>query len=113
MFSTNPLESAPKLVYGTCVAAVRASDASTPANRFDMNGHLQAVGRDARGRKQDRYHTQYREVRDQAKFSRMVAFGTVFAIIRRQVEKGLRRPGLPRRKCSLPWFACWRRASSA
>src|ERR1700735_1143556 len=45
------------------------------------NGHLQAVGRDARGRKQYRYHAHYREVRDQAKFSRMVAFGTVLAVI--------------------------------
>ena len=62
------------------------------------NGHLQAVGRDARGRKQYRYHAHYREVRDQAKFSRMVAFGTVLAIIRRQVEKDLRRPGLPKDK---------------
>jgi DNA topoisomerase I len=62
------------------------------------NGHLQAVGRDARGRKQYRYHAHYREVRDQAKFSRVVAFGTVLAIIRRQVEKDLRRPGLPKEK---------------
>src|SRR5690349_17869637 len=37
-------------------------------------GHLQAVGRDARGRKQYRYHPRYREVRDQAKFSRMIGF---------------------------------------
>jgi DNA topoisomerase-1 len=62
------------------------------------NGHLQAVGRDARGRKQYRYHAQYRAVRDQAKFSRMVAFGAVLAIIRRQVEKDLHRPGLPKDK---------------
>jgi DNA topoisomerase-1 len=62
------------------------------------NGHLQAAGRDARGRKQYRYHPHYREVRDQAKFSRMVAFGTVLAIIRRQVEKDLRRPVLPKEK---------------
>ena len=44
------------------------------------NGHLQAVGWDARGRKQYRYHPRYREVRDQTKFSRMIAFGTVLAI---------------------------------
>jgi len=62
------------------------------------NGHLQAVGVDARGRKQYRYHPRYRAVRDQAKFSRMIAFGTVMAIIRRQVEKDLRRPGLPKAK---------------
>ena len=62
------------------------------------NGHLQAVGIDARGRRQYRYHTRYRAVRDQAKFSRMIAFGTVLAIIRRRVEKDLRRPGLTREK---------------
>lgn len=62
------------------------------------NGHLQAVGWDARGRKQYRYHARYREVRDQAKFSRMIAFGTVLAIIRRQVQRDLGRPGLPKQK---------------
>ncbi|HWD00621.1 MAG TPA: hypothetical protein VG456_27885 [Candidatus Sulfopaludibacter sp.] len=61
-------------------------------------GHLQAVGIDARGRKQYRYHPRYRAVRDQAKFSRMIAFGAVLAIIRRQVEKDLRRSGLPKEK---------------
>ena len=50
------------------------------------SGHLQAVGRDARGRKQYRYHARYRMVRDQAKFSRMLAFGAVLANIRRQVR---------------------------
>src|SRR5579871_2856446 len=45
------------------------------------NGHLQAVGVDARGRKQYRYHPRYRAVRDQAKFSRMIAFGTILAVI--------------------------------
>jgi DNA topoisomerase I len=62
------------------------------------NGHLQAVGRDARGRKQYRYHPRYREVRDQAKFSRMIAFGAVLAKLRRQVRRDLRRSGLPRQK---------------
>lgn len=62
------------------------------------NGHLQAVGRDARGRKQYRYHPRYREVRDQAKFSRMIAFGAVLAIIRRRVQQDLQRPGLPKEK---------------
>ena len=61
-------------------------------------GHIQAVGWDARGRKQYRYHAHYREVRDKAKFSRMIAFGTVLADIRRQVAKDLRRRGLPRDK---------------
>lgn len=62
------------------------------------NGHLQAVGIDARGRKQYRYHARYRAVRDQAKFSRMIAFGTVLAIIRRRVEKDLRRTALSKEK---------------
>src|SRR5207248_1796020 len=62
------------------------------------NGHLQAVGRDAKGRKQYRYHPHYREVRDQAKFSRMIAFGTILAVIRRQVEQDLQLQGLPKEK---------------
>jgi DNA topoisomerase I len=62
------------------------------------NGHLQAVGRDARGRKQYRYHPHYREVRDQTKFSRMIAFGAALAAIRRQVRRDLRRSGLPKQK---------------
>jgi DNA topoisomerase-1 len=43
----------------------------------EANGHIQAVGRDARGRKQYRYHARYREVRDETKFGRMLAFGGV------------------------------------
>jgi DNA topoisomerase-1 len=62
------------------------------------HGHLQAAGWDARGRKQCRYHARDREVRDQAKFSRMIAFGTVLAKIRRQVQRDLRRRGLPKEK---------------
>jgi DNA topoisomerase I len=62
------------------------------------NGHLQATGRDARGRKQYRYHPSYRATRDQAKFSRMIAFGAVLARIRRRVEHDIRRRALPREK---------------
>jgi DNA topoisomerase-1 len=62
------------------------------------NGHLQAVGWDAKGRKQYRYHPLYRAIRDQAKFSRMIAFGTVLALIRRHVEHDLNRRGLPKEK---------------
>ena len=62
------------------------------------NGHLQAFGWDAKGRKQYRYHPRYRATRDQAKFSRLIAFGTVLALIRRAVERDLVRPGLPKRK---------------
>jgi DNA topoisomerase-1 len=64
-------------------------------NRF---GHLQAVGWDAKGRKQYRYHPLYREVRDQVKYSRMIAFGTVLAVIRQRVARDLRRHGLCREK---------------
>jgi DNA topoisomerase-1 len=62
------------------------------------HGHLQAVGRDAKGRKQYRYHPHYREVRDQTKFGRMLAFGAALRKIRRHVTRDLHRPGLPREK---------------
>src|SRR5581483_5317028 len=61
-------------------------------------GHLQAYGWDARGRKQYRYHPHYRATRDQAKFSRMIAFGTVLALIRRRVREYLKLRGLPKEK---------------
>jgi len=61
-------------------------------------GHLQAVGWDVKGRKQYRYHPLYREVRDQVKYSRLIAFGTMLAVIRKRVEHDLRRPGLCREK---------------
>lgn len=61
-------------------------------------GHLQAVGRDARGRKQYRYHPLYRQHRDRTKFEHMIAFGRALPRIRRQVSKDLRLPGLPRNK---------------
>ena len=64
----------------------------------DPRGHLQAVGRDARGRKQYRYHARWREVRDEAKYGRMLAFGKVLPAIRAQVGRDLGLPGLPRRK---------------
>ena len=62
------------------------------------NGHLQAVGRDAKGRKQYRYHAGYRSARDEAKFGRLVAFGKALPRIRRIVARDMARPGLPRRK---------------
>src|SRR3954469_2228364 len=61
-------------------------------------GHLQEVGRDARGRKQYRYHPDYREVRDQTKFGRMPAFGAALRKIRLRVSRDLRLPGLPKEK---------------
>lgn len=64
----------------------------------DPRGHLQATGRDARGRKQYRYHAKFRETRDETKFGRMVAFGEALPTIRARVDEDLRRPGLPREK---------------
>src|SRR3954464_7813597 len=62
------------------------------------NGHLQATGRDARGRKQYRYHPKWREVRDETKFGRMLAFSEALPRIRARVERDLSLPGLPREK---------------
>ncbi|ULP28442.1 MULTISPECIES: DNA topoisomerase IB [Leptolyngbya] len=62
------------------------------------NGHLQATGRDAKGRKQYRYHPLWRAIRDQNKFSRMIAFSQALPDIRRRLEKDLALPGLPKQK---------------
>ena len=62
------------------------------------NGHLQATGRDARGRKQNRYHPRWREVRDETKYHRMMLFGAALPAIRTRVEDDLSLPGLPREK---------------
>ena len=62
------------------------------------NGHIQATGRDARGRKQYRYHDRWREVRDENKFDRMIGFGKALSKIRRRVRKDMALPGLPRNK---------------
>jgi DNA topoisomerase-1 len=64
----------------------------------DPNGHLQATGRDARGRKVYRYHPRYRQRRESAKFERLVAFARALPAIRRRVDRDLRRHGLPREK---------------
>lgn len=62
------------------------------------NGHIQATGRDARGRKQYRYHKRWREVRDEAKYQRLVAFGHALPAIRAAVARDLNGEGLSRRK---------------
>lgn len=62
------------------------------------NGHLQATGRDARGRKQYRYHPKWREVRDEAKYERMIKFGKALPALRDKVALDLAKPGLPREK---------------
>jgi DNA topoisomerase-1 len=61
-------------------------------------GHLQATGRDARQRKQYRYHPQWRAARDLGKFGRMVPFGKALPALRRRLRQDLARPGLPREK---------------
>jgi len=62
------------------------------------NGHLQATGFDARGRKQYRYHPRFRQVREQAKYTRVLAFAKSLPKIRRRVTRDLKLPGLPREK---------------
>jgi DNA topoisomerase-1 len=64
----------------------------------DADGHLQAVGRDARGRKQYRYHPQWRACRDEAKYDRLLAFGEALPRLRERVAHDLARRGLPREK---------------
>jgi DNA topoisomerase-1 len=64
----------------------------------DERGHIQAVGRDRRGRKQYRYHPRWREVRDQTKYEKMIAFVHALPRIRARVARDLARPGLPREK---------------
>jgi DNA topoisomerase I len=62
------------------------------------HGHLQATGYDAKGRKQYRYHPRWRDVRDETKYGRMLAFGEALPLIRRQVEHDMALQGLPRAK---------------
>lgn len=64
----------------------------------DPKGHIQATARDAKGRKQYRYHPRYREARDESKFRRILEFSEVLPSIREQVERDLRSRGLSRRK---------------
>lgn len=64
----------------------------------DPKGHIQATGRDARRRKQYRYHPSWHEVRHETKFGRMLAFSAALPKIRRALDADLALPGLPRRK---------------
>lgn len=61
-------------------------------------GHIQATGRDARGRKQYRYHARWREVRDAVKYDRMLDFAAALPKIREQTDRHLELPGVPREK---------------
>lgn len=62
------------------------------------NGHLQATGRDTKGRKQYRYHPRWRESRDENKYEHMIAFGKALPAIRERVDQDLRKRGLPKEK---------------
>src|SRR4051794_2980079 len=64
----------------------------------DPRGHVQATGRDARGRKQHRYHVEFRSTRERAKYDRMLTFARLLPGIRERVDADLARPGLPREK---------------
>jgi DNA topoisomerase IB len=64
----------------------------------EPRGHLQATGRDARQRKQYRYHPAWRETRDNGKFARMIEFGAQLPRLRRRLRQDLALPGLPKNK---------------
>jgi DNA topoisomerase-1 len=64
----------------------------------DARGHLQATGRDVRGRKQYRYHPKWREVRDETKYHRMISFALALPAIRKRTAADMRGPGLTREK---------------
>jgi DNA topoisomerase-1 len=64
----------------------------------DPAGHLQATGRDARGRKQYRYHPRWRELRDADKYGRLLEFGEALPRIRARVARDMALPGMPRQK---------------
>src|ERR1700679_3145056 len=64
---------------------------------FD-DGHIQATGRDARGRKQYRYHTQWGEKRDETKYGKLVVFGGLLPKMRARIDRDLSLSGLPREK---------------
>ena len=64
----------------------------------EPRGHLQATGRDARNRKQYRYHVDWRHVRGEGKFERIVGFGAALPRLRRRLRNDLKAPGFPREK---------------
>jgi DNA topoisomerase-1 len=61
-------------------------------------GHLQATGRDARGRKQYIYHSKWKDARNETKFSKLCSFGECLPEIRKRLEEDLSKPGMPREK---------------
>jgi DNA topoisomerase I len=72
----------------------------------DPDGHIQATGRDQKGRKQYRYHPVWTACRDEAKFSSLVAFASALPKIRQRIDRDLRRPGVPRERvlASIAWL---------
>ena len=73
----------------------------------DPDGHIQATARDARGRKQYRYHASYREARDRSKFRHMLEFSEVLPQLRERIERDLKERGRSRAtRCSRPWSGC-------
>jgi DNA topoisomerase-1 len=64
----------------------------------DPDGHIQATGRDAKGRKQYRYHAKFRELREGTKYEHMLEFAVLLPQIRARIDKDMRLPGLPREK---------------
>ncbi len=72
------------------------------------NGHIQATGRDAKGRKQYRYHPEFRQAREANKFSRIMSFADALPGIRTRIDADMRRRGLPGRRCSRPSSISWR-----
>jgi DNA topoisomerase-1 len=65
---------------------------------LSAKGHLQATGRDARGRKQYRYHQEWRAIRERTKYHHMLAFGHALPTIRQRIKADLELPGLPKQK---------------
>jgi DNA topoisomerase-1 len=64
----------------------------------DPKGHIQATGRDAKGRKQYRYHPRWREARDRSKYDKMIDFGRALPKLRARLDEDLSRRGLPKEK---------------
>jgi DNA topoisomerase I len=96
-------DSSGKRVHRAALLARIRALAIPPAYRdvwicISPRGHLQATGRDARGRKQYRYHTRWRSHRDAQKFDHILEFGAALPRIRRRVAQDLRKSGLPRER---------------
>jgi len=84
--------------------------------RFDLssaNGHIQATGRDARSRKQYRYHERWREVRDENKFDRLAQFAKALPNIRRRIARDLKLRALPQQKVLATIVRFWSERSYA